>query len=219
MGRQSYLILLIIAISAELAQTLRFRVRPDDPPPNLDPRSRLHARRYSGIPFPPYRFLPGRDPHPKSDAGHSPRSLESGNAPLWLGPERWRDMPDYLLGVDLYNHGFWWEAHEAWEGLWKAIPRSDISRRFLQGLIQAGACHLQILQRQHEGARRLRQESFDHFDAVLATLPREPAPVFMGLALQPWLTGLRASLAASLDAPTPPATDHWLALYPYLILA
>jgi hypothetical protein len=43
--------------------------------------------------------------------------------------------------VDLYNRGYFWEAHEAWEGLWRAAadPRE---RAFLQGLILCAAAAL-----------------------------------------------------------------------------
>ena len=72
--------------------------------------------------FPPYAYLPGRDPHPTRDArGHSFGNEEA--PPEWLPPERWRENVEYLFGVDLYNHGFLWEAHEAWESLWHVSKR------------------------------------------------------------------------------------------------
>jgi predicted metal-dependent hydrolase len=49
--------------------------------------------------------------------------------------------PRYLAGVLLFNRGDFFEAHEAWEGLWMETAGPD--RRFYQGLIQAavGLCH------------------------------------------------------------------------------
>ncbi len=29
----------------------------------------------------------------------------------------------FLWGLDLFNHGYYWEAHEAWEGLWQVADR------------------------------------------------------------------------------------------------
>lgn len=49
--------------------------------------------------------------------------------------------PRYLAGVQLFNTGDFFEAHEAWEDLWSESHGPD--RRFYQGLIQAavGLCH------------------------------------------------------------------------------
>ena len=49
--------------------------------------------------------------------------------------------PRYLAGVQLFNAGDFFEAHEVWEDLWAASHGAE--RRFYQGLIQAavGLCH------------------------------------------------------------------------------
>ncbi len=98
-------------------------------------------------PFPPYRHIPGTTPHPIRDPrGHSYGIQESDDAEL-LPPELWQQNPDYLYGVDLYNFSYWWEAHEAWEGLWHQAE--DAYRLFLQGLIQVSAAlikhHMRML--------------------------------------------------------------------------
>lgn len=43
--------------------------------------------------------------------------------------------PRYLLGVEHFNRGEYFEAHEAWEELW--LDCDPIDRRFFQSLIQA----------------------------------------------------------------------------------
>lgn len=89
------------------------------------------------IAFPPYRHLPGVTPHPIRDPlGHS-YGIEEEHDENLLPPEMWRQNEDYLYGVDLYNFAYWWEAHEAWEGLWHRAE--DTYRLFLQGLIQVSA--------------------------------------------------------------------------------
>ncbi|MGA7559841.1 MAG: DUF309 domain-containing protein [Terriglobales bacterium] len=44
------------------------------------------------------------------------------------------------MGIDLFNRGHFFEAHEALEDVWRALPRDSPSRRrfrlHLQGLIQ-----------------------------------------------------------------------------------
>ena len=51
----------------------------------------------------------------------------------------------FLYGVDLYNHGYLWEAHEAWEGLWHQAKRDALQAEFLQGLIQCAAAALKVV--------------------------------------------------------------------------
>jgi predicted metal-dependent hydrolase len=98
----------------------------------------MAVRLLPDVPLPPYAFVPGRTPHPVSDpAGHQ-YGVEP-QAPPPLDPERWRDSRAYLRGVDLFNHGYYWEAHEAWEGLWLAAGRAGPLADFLKGLIQLAA--------------------------------------------------------------------------------
>ena len=88
-------------------------------------------------PFPPYRHLPGVTLHPIRDPlGHS-YGIEEEENENPLPPEMWQQNEAYLYGVDLYNFSYWWEAHEAWEGLWHQAE--DTYRLFLQGLIQVSA--------------------------------------------------------------------------------
>jgi uncharacterized protein len=73
-------------------------------------------------PFPPYAYAPGDTPHPTRDPrGHS--YAAGFEIPERPDPEEWRACRDYLYGIDLFNHGFYWEAHEVWEGLWVACGR------------------------------------------------------------------------------------------------
>lgn len=50
--------------------------------------------------------------------------------------------------MDLFNHGFPWEAHEVWEPRWFAAPRDQPERALLQGLIHAAAARVKL----HSGA-------------------------------------------------------------------
>ncbi len=59
-------------------------------------------------------------------------------------PRPWSEDQSYLHGVDLFNHGCYWEAHEAWEDLWLPLENEDPLRIFTQGLIQASAALLKI---------------------------------------------------------------------------
>ncbi|HEY1017335.1 MAG TPA: DUF309 domain-containing protein [Herpetosiphonaceae bacterium] len=48
-----------------------------------------------------------------------------------------RDEPEFRAGLELFNAGSFWHAHEEWETLWLRSAGDD--RRFIQGLIQVAA--------------------------------------------------------------------------------
>ena len=59
--------------------------------------------------------------------------------PFWL-PQRRRLAQTYSSrGLDLFNHGYYWEAHEAWEGLWQVADRDGPLRMLFKGLIMLSA--------------------------------------------------------------------------------
>ncbi|WP_292396668.1 DUF309 domain-containing protein, partial [Mesorhizobium sp.] len=43
------------------------------------------------------------------------------------------------MRIDLFNHGYYWEAHEAWEPLWHTAKQSTQHRLFFKGLILLAA--------------------------------------------------------------------------------
>ena len=129
--------------------------------------------RYSQRPFPAYRYVPGLHPHPQRDpAGHSyqPRPTLARHAP-WR-PQDWQALEDWLYGVDLFNHFFFWEAHEAWEGLWAVAPRATPPSLVLQGLIQIAAALLKTHMQVIAGARVLSAEGLKKLREVAPVEPR-----------------------------------------------
>ena len=104
-----------------------------------------YSIRYTIEKFPIYRHLPGSTPHPFSDPkGHSYNVKERIIVPLTN--DNWKNQTDYLFGVDLFNFGFWWEAHEMFENYWKISLEPNPIKKFLQGLIQICAALLKWLQ-------------------------------------------------------------------------
>ena len=137
-------------------------------------------------PFPPYRHVPGTTPHPIRDPqGHS-HGLEEDDSPVSL-PADWRQTEDYLYGIDLYNFAYWWEAHEAWEGLWNKTE--DDCRLFLQGLIQISASLIKYHMRQHRGLQSLSTNGRKKVDQVLTNLD-DPTGMYMGVNLPEFLACL-----------------------------
>jgi hypothetical protein len=70
-----------------------------------------------------------------------------------LDPERWRDNKTYLYGLDLFNAGYYWEAHEAWEALWHAAGRKGATADFLKGLIKLAAAGVKHLEGKPPGVK------------------------------------------------------------------
>ncbi|HPF41822.1 MAG TPA: DUF309 domain-containing protein [Phycisphaerae bacterium] len=174
----------------------------------------LRHPRYCDVSFPPYRFIPGTAPHPVAHpAGHSYRPPgEPEPQVACVAPDRWRDSVDYLYGCDLYNHGYWWEAHEAWEGLWRVTAKPSVQHSFLQGLIQVAAAHMQVHLGKIEGVRRLRESSRRHLAPALDVAGHG---LYMGVSLAAWVSGLDAYWAGILSSPE---IAHREANYPYLSL-
>ena len=72
----------------------------------------------------------------------------------------WRQDQGWLLGLDLFDYGFYWESHEMWEFQWKTRPRHSPSRHLLQGMIQSAATLLKP--RGSRAAQRLWMSAKDH---------------------------------------------------------
>ena len=75
------------------------------------------------------------------------------------------DLPqEYLEGIDLFNRGKFFEAHEVWESIWMH-SQGDL-RLFYQALIQAAAALLHRQNGNRTGAENLFAASTDKFSRV-----------------------------------------------------
>ena len=126
----------------------------------MNSNGKMTPPRYTDRPFPSYRFVPGRSPHPVRDpGGHS-----YNKPPLQLSPfaaADWRSCDEYLYGIDLFNHGYWWEAHEALEAVWVAAGRQTETGLFVQGLILIAVAHLKMHQGFTAVGRRMAEDGLD----------------------------------------------------------
>ena len=110
-------------------------------------------RRYTTRSLPPYRHIPGQTPHPVSDpAGHAFRQSEESPPPL--SAANWRSHETWLYAADLFNYGYYWEAHEAWESLWHAAARVGDDADLFKGLIKLAAAGVKHYERRPAGVRR-----------------------------------------------------------------
>lgn len=112
-------------------------------------------------PWPPYAFRPGHDPHPADHPeGHSRGAV---HVPTHRTPEAWRGNGDYLHAIDLYHRGYFWEAHEYWEGLWRETDKTSPIGRLYRGLIQLAAAELKRAVANPRGAETLSRRADENF--------------------------------------------------------
>jgi uncharacterized protein len=147
--------------------------------------------RYSSSPFPAYRFVPGKSPHPRRHPdGHSYGQFEPKSETLH--PDAWSESEAYRFGIDLYNFAYWWECHEVFEGFWHAVGPKTEQGQYFQALIHLAAGNLKCYMKNDIAARSLLRKSLRRF----AELP----DYYMGIDL----AELRNRLG---KAPTPDLSD------------
>lgn len=100
-------------------------------------------------------------------------------------------------GIDLFNRGLYWEAHEAWEDAWTP-DRHGPDRGFYKGLIQvaAGCLHYRRHNRRgavnkwRSGAGYLRPYLPEHRGVELAPLVACVDGYLTAMARKTWPEGL-----------------------------
>ncbi len=132
--------------------------------------------------LPPYSYVTGKFPHPIRDPdGHS-----FGAAPgVCAAPEssRWRECRPYLYGLDLFNHGYYWEAHETWEQIWHVAGRRGPMADFFKGLIKLAAAGVKVREGRTAGVRSHARRAAELFGRVAESL--EPSERhYFGLSLE-----------------------------------
>jgi predicted metal-dependent hydrolase len=93
------------------------------------------------------------------------------------------ERPEFALGMRLHNEGEYYEAHEAWEDIWRD-EEIDEYRLFVQGLIQVtSAFHKLTFQKAPGGASRLLARGLEKL---------EPYPGdYLGVDLAPFREGAK----------------------------
>jgi uncharacterized protein len=129
-------------------------------------------------PLPPYSYVSGLNPHPTSDPrGHSFGVHDPPAEPL--DESSFLRNATYLHAIDLFNHGFYWEAHEAWEALWHAAGRHGGTADFLKGLIKLAAAGVKAREGRAAGVKQHAARAEELFRSVAAVNNR-----MFGLRLQ-----------------------------------
>ena len=131
--------------------------------------------------LPAYRYVPGLQPHPHKGAGGHRHLADGGPpedaaAPWWAG---WR----FAHGLDLLDHGYLWEAHEALEALWVADRQDAVRRALLGGLIQTAAASLCAHLERPEAAARLAARAAAQLSAAPQGVPGLGPPAISALIM------------------------------------
>lgn len=146
-------------------------------------------QRYSSRPLPRTAFVPGVSRRADRPTEPLPRPAVVDFDALALDD-------DFRYGVDLFNHGLPWEAHEAWEPLWFAAPRDRPERALLQGLIHAAAAAVKAKAHALAAARGFVDSACGHLALAAAREPRILDLAGFTAALTAW--------AADPSQPVPP---------------
>ena len=170
---------------------------------NSGTRTPARTPRYvAGEPLPPYAFVPGRFPHPTRDPrGHSYGVERKQTAAL--EPSLWRSSRPYLYAVDLFNHGYYWEAHESWEDLWRGFDRSGPTGCFLGGLMKLAAAGVKHREGKVRGVQRHARRAGELFEQTARAVGGTDVR-YMGLGLGD-LIGFAGRVANEPTIPARPA--------------
>jgi hypothetical protein len=160
--------------------------------------------------FPSYAYLPGRQPHPVRDpAGHSYKA-EIQEAPIG-GIESKSER--IYWGIDLFNHGYYWEAHEVWEDLWREAERGSPVRLTFKGLILLAAAGVKI----REGKSAAAAKHAGRAAALLRSVENQPDEVLaraLGMPID------RVAVEAGkigVDIPLVPMSAHVRPVFPFVL--
>ena len=119
-------------------------------------------------------------------------------APLQATPENHHAIEArFRRGAELYNAGYYWEAHEEWEVLWHAYGRRGPEADVVKALIKLAAAGVKVRERQDHGVRTHAHRAAELFGTV-----RDQAGRYqLGIDLDEWAGHARA---IALDPPQDP---------------
>ena len=109
--------------------------------------------------FPTYAHIPGSNPRHREDlfdeicASVTPdmTTLDLSKTKAWQS------------GLDLYRHGYFWEAHEVLEAVWMQCPKNSVERYFVQAIIQIANARLKLIMKRPRAAKRLFEKASELF--------------------------------------------------------
>lgn len=163
--------------------------------------------------LPAYTFVPGSEtPHPYRDPrGHSYQRKHP--TPRALTDTTWAENRSYLLALDYFNYGYYWEAHEEWERLFRATGIESLSGKFLKGLVKLAAAGQKVRENSIHGVRRHAASAGEVFADIAAEVGDEH---FCGLKFT--LLQFAADRAAQLTYKDQVKSGQPQRVFPFVIL-
>jgi hypothetical protein len=136
------------------------------------------VRLLPGADLPEYAYIPGSNlPHPFRDPrGHSYGRKNRTVKPL--DPDAWADSRSYLLAIDYFNCGYYWEAHDEWDRLFRACGPDTPVGKFMKGLVKLAAAGVKVRENSIHGVRRHAASAGEVFADVAA---ESESDLFCGL--------------------------------------
>jgi hypothetical protein len=180
--------------------------------PEVETKDRF-VRLLPAADVPRYTHVPGAGtPHPYRDPrGHSYNRRPV--APRPLHEEHWAENRSYLLGLDLFNLGFYWEAHDEWERLWRASNPDSLVGKFLKGLVKLSAAGIKVREESIHGVRRHAASAGEVFADVAAEVDEDRYCGLEFTTLQ-----FAADRAAQLAYPKELSAGRPLRVFPFLLI-
>ena len=151
--------------------------------------------RLSSLPLPDSRYVPGAIPRQVRPNAEASAWATLGDAELWA------------YAIDLFNARYYWEAHEAWERLWRVAAPGSAEFAALKGLIQIAAALLKVQVGNEDAARRLASRG-----VALVSGAAKRRAILRGLRLAGVACAARAQLIDAAGPLTPDQVSFELAL-------
>ncbi|QDT37195.1 DUF309 domain-containing protein [Stratiformator vulcanicus] len=164
------------------------------------------------IDLPEYTFITGRGlPHPYRDPrGHSHQ--KKNRTPKPLNAEAWAENRAYLLAIDLFNYGYYWESHDGWDRLCRVSGADTEVGKFLKGLVKMAAAGMKVREQSIHGVRRHAASAGEVFADVAAEAGNE---YYCGLELT--MLQFAADRAAQLSYKRDLPLGQPLRVFPFLL--
>ena len=96
-------------------------------------------------------YLPGLTPRPQEGAFDH---LKEVSVPL-------QDCGAWRAGLQFFETGYFWEAHELWEAVWMAAPEQSPEKLLIRGMIQRANGRLKAKMGREAAAERLERMAVD----------------------------------------------------------
>lgn len=163
--------------------------------------------------LPAYTFVPGSEtPHPYRDPrGHSYQRKHP--IPRALTAHTWAENRSYLLALDYFNYGYYWESHEEWERLLRATGGESLVGKFLKGLVKLSAAGQKVRESSIHGVRRHAASAGEVFADIAAEVGDEH---YCGLQFT--LLQFAADRAAQLVYKEKFSAGNPIRVFPFVIL-